>query len=135
MSVALVRLDAGQLEDLAELLAEKLPKGPPMSPLVGVAEVAAYLSVDASWVYAHAAELGVRRLGSGPKAALGFSLEEVDQRLSTCDEGRGSNSQKPAQTKPSRRRRARLLGTNVRLLPIRGQKVPENGAAASPAPA
>ena len=43
MSVALVRLDAGQLEDLAELLAEKLPKGPPMSPLVGVAEVAAYL--------------------------------------------------------------------------------------------
>lgn len=122
-----LRLDTGQLEELAELLAEKLSNAPRLRPLVGVSEVATYLSVDASWVYAHAAELGVRRLGSGPKAALRFSLAEVDEKLTACPVGRESNGPKLAPIKASRRRRPAGLGTNVRLLPIRGQKVPENG--------
>ena len=42
--------------------------------LVRVAHLAAVLDVDVSYVYAHAAELGALRLGSGPKAPLRFDL-------------------------------------------------------------
>jgi hypothetical protein len=42
------------------------------SALVDASAVAAYLDVDRSWVYEHADELGVRRLGSDPRAQLAF---------------------------------------------------------------
>jgi hypothetical protein len=54
---------------------------PPAGHLVDARSLAAYLGVGVSWVYEHADELGARRLGSGPKARLRFSLEEVDERL------------------------------------------------------
>ena len=90
--------------------------------LVDVKTVAAYLAVDRSWVYEHADELGARRLGSGPKARLRFSLAEVDERLSTCSDSRGGKSSVPAQPVASRRRTRRPLGTTVDLLPIRGER-------------
>ena len=37
-------------------------------------ELAAWLRVDRAYVYEHAAELGVFRLGSGPRARLRFDL-------------------------------------------------------------
>jgi hypothetical protein len=92
-----------------------------VSQLVDAAAVAAYLGVTPGWVYEHKEELGARRLGTGPKARLRFSLEEVDRRL-TCSESRGSEGDEEPVTKPSRRRRAsRDMGTNVALLPIRGR--------------
>lgn len=84
--------------------------------LVDVAAVAAYLNVDRSWVYAHADELGARRLGSGPKARLRFSLEDVDAAV-TCSGNRGSDESLSG----SRRRRRPSAGTSVPLLPIRGR--------------
>lgn len=51
--------------------------------LVDVKTVAAYLGVSVDYVYGHAAELRARRLGTGPKARLRFSLADVDDAL-TC---------------------------------------------------
>jgi hypothetical protein len=85
--------------------------------LVTPAELADYLSVDRSWVYANADRLGVRRLGSGPRARLRFSIADVDERLTACSAGRAD----PASPAESCRRRSRRSGTNVDLLPIRGR--------------
>jgi hypothetical protein len=113
-----IRLDPEQLERLAELVAENLRQR--STRLVTAREVAEHLSVDEGYVYEHAAELGVRRLGEGPKARLRFSLVEVDERLSACSVVRGSIVPESSAGAAIRRRRRRSLGTGVDLLPIRG---------------
>jgi hypothetical protein len=48
----------------ANLIAEQLRDSRALDErLVGVAELVRYLALDASWVYAHANELGARRHG------------------------------------------------------------------------
>jgi hypothetical protein len=89
-------------------------------PLVDVKATAAYLGVNASFVCEHAEELGARRLGSGPKARLCFSLAEVDERLNVCSSGRRSSEADLASQAVSRPRRRRSLGGDVPLPPIRG---------------
>jgi hypothetical protein len=49
--------------------------------LLTAAEVADRFSVDRSWVYAHARELGVVRLGRGPRPRLRFDPGVIAQRL------------------------------------------------------
>jgi hypothetical protein len=49
--------------------------------MLTAAQVAARFNVDRGWVYAHAAELGVVRLGEGPRARLRFDPAVVAQRL------------------------------------------------------
>jgi hypothetical protein len=88
---------------------------------VDAATVAEYLSIDRSWVYEHADELDARKLGTGPRARLRFSLARVDEYLNACSVGRQSASPEPAPQAPLRRRRRQALGTNVALLPIRGR--------------
>lgn len=98
-------------------------------PLVGVRELAKYLSVNPSWVYEHADDLGARRLGDGRRARLRFSIAEVDARLSACSSGRrsgapddGPERASQAGSRPRARTRKRgRLGTSVELLPIRGR--------------
>lgn len=48
------------------------------------AQVAARFNVERSWVYAHADELGVVRLGDGPRPRLRFDAAVVAQRLATA---------------------------------------------------
>ena len=62
-----IRLDPGELEQLAELVAESL--GRRSARLVTAREVAEHLSVDESYVYEHAAELGARRLGESERSS------------------------------------------------------------------
>jgi hypothetical protein len=91
--------------------------------LVDAETVARYLDVERDWVYQHAVELGARRLGTGPKARLRFSLPELDERLRTCSLGRRSREGAEPESKPIRRRRAReALGTGAPLLPIHGRE-------------
>src|SRR5262249_10023437 len=113
--------EADVLEQLAELIVERLRRMPPRR-LLTVAEVADYLAVDTSFVYMHADELGAERLGSGPKAPLRFRLEKVDHGLNSCCSSRGSLAEEAPAT-PRKRRRVRdsASGTSVRLLPIRAQ--------------
>jgi hypothetical protein len=48
---------------------------------VGARELAEELGVSLDYVYAHAAELGGVRLGSGPKARIRFDLDRARQAL------------------------------------------------------
>jgi hypothetical protein len=100
----------------SELLAVRPAQG-----LVDAAAVADFLGVERSWVYEHADELGARRLGSGPRARLRFSIAEVDERLTACYEGRESRAVDHAPLAALRPRRRRRMGTSVELLPVRGR--------------
>jgi len=89
--------------------------------LVDAQGLADYLGVTRAYVYEHAPELGARRLGSGPRARLRFSLADVDAALSSCSMSRGSEPPASRAAGPIRRRRRTAdLGTSVELLPIRG---------------
>jgi hypothetical protein len=119
------RLAPDQLEELADLVADRIRGGGGAHEvaLVDVATVAGYLGVDADWVYAHASELGARRLGTGARPRLRFSLTEVDERLTTCPTGRESKS--PASGAVERKahlRRRTSSGSGVELLPIRARR-------------
>lgn len=88
--------------------------------LVDAAAVAAYLGVSIGYVYEHADELGARRLGTGPRARLRFSLADVDERLTSCTPNRKSDRRDPSAQAASASGRRRRTGTQVKLLPIRG---------------
>lgn len=90
------------------------------APLVDATTLAEYLGVERSYVYEHAADLGARRLGTGPRARLRFSLEEVDESLSACYESRKSRPAEHAPQAAPRARRRRPMGTGVELLPVKG---------------
>ena len=83
-----VRLAAETIAALGAIVAEALGRAeeaaeeqPPPPRQLTAAEVAEWWGVERSWVYDHAAELGVRRLGSGPRPRLRFDPEEVAERL------------------------------------------------------
>ena len=53
-----------QSQPVSPQIAPRLAETAALPRLVDAGELAAYLGVDRSWVYAHAEELGARRLGS-----------------------------------------------------------------------
>jgi hypothetical protein len=79
----------------------------PAGGMLSAAQVAARFNVDRSWVYAHAEELGVVRLGDGPRPRLRFDPSIVSQRL-IATRGRTSSA-----------RPSIALGPDVSLLPIK----------------
>lgn len=94
---------------VAELLADRIPPA-----LLDAQQVARYLGTDVQFVYEHAAQLGGRRLGDGPKARIRFRLAGVEAALTpiaadpppAATYGRPPKSTKAASAAP--------------LLPIRG---------------
>ena len=78
-----VRLAPESVEALARCLAELLVPSRPSVPrrLLTATEVSEWWGVERSWVYAHADDLGVRRLGAGPRPRLRFDHDEVAERL------------------------------------------------------
>lgn len=113
-----LRLEDAQLELLADLVAERLAKA--VRPgLVDADAIAALLSVERDWVYEHAADLGVVKLGAGPKARLRFDADVVLERLNSCSAGRRSSAPDARDSRPSKRRQATRKGTDPPLLPIR----------------
>jgi hypothetical protein len=125
MTEQFVVLDEDQLERLAELVAVKFRALPSQEEqLVDVGTVARYLGVDPAWVYAHADEPGARRLGSGARPRLRFSLREVSAKL----------AQRPPVTEPklrakaprprprTRQKRQSRTESDVDLLPIRDRR-------------
>jgi hypothetical protein len=57
--------------------------------LADAAEVARRLRVHENWVYAHADELGVIRLGDGDRARLRFDLGRVARAIGVTESERG----------------------------------------------
>jgi hypothetical protein len=82
------------------------------------AELAEWLNVKPSWVYEHAEELGVLRLGTGPRARLRFDVDGVRKAIS-CSACSESDAPDPAPAREKRQRRRAGKGTSVPLLPIR----------------
>lgn len=83
-------LSAGDIEAIADATATRLAEivraGPATFGLVDARQLAHELAVSLDYVYAHAAELGGMRLGSGPKARIRFDLDHARQAL---EAGRG----------------------------------------------
>jgi len=79
-----VRLAPSDVEMLARRVAELVrPPRAARAPrrLTTAAEVAEWWGVERSWVYAHAEELGARRIGSGERPRLRFDPDEVRERI------------------------------------------------------
>jgi hypothetical protein len=74
-----VRLDPGEAERIAALVAEAVRREPP-ARFLDAAATARMLSVERDWVYEHAEELGGVRLG-GPRGRLRFDRRTVCDRL------------------------------------------------------
>jgi hypothetical protein len=107
------RLTQADVEAIAECVVEQMREvlGPQLwFGLADAAEVARRLRVHENWVYAHAGELGVIRLGEGEKARLRFDLERVAKTLG-IEPG-------PRRRGPGRPRRHRLP-EGVKLLEAR----------------
>jgi hypothetical protein len=91
----------------------------PTEAWVTAREVAEHLGVETNYVYGHAAKLGARRLGTGPKARLRFRLALVEESLLPVAQPAGE----PHRLHPPRRRSAsRTTHTHVPLLPIRSRR-------------
>ncbi len=99
-----MNLSAADVEAIAEATARKLAefigeRGKTFG-LVGPRELAEGLGVSLDYVYAHAAELGAMRLGSGPKAPIRFDLDRARQSL----EARRTDSRRPGRPRRGLRR-------------------------------
>lgn len=102
-------------EAIADVLAERglvVYAGPGASARVlSAREVSQLLGRSAPWVYAHATELGAIRMGSGPKARIGFDLATIEQWK------RDNQVRPPQARKPPRRRRRTTVSHTANLIP------------------
>jgi hypothetical protein len=73
-------LDPASIRAIAREVAQVLARGD-ADQLLTASEVATRFKVDRSWVYAHADELGVIRLGDGPRPRLRFDPAVVARHL------------------------------------------------------
>jgi hypothetical protein len=92
-----VTIDADDVKAIARRVAELVGQ---LSRLVDAQSVAAAVDVEREWVYAHARELGVVRLGPGPKARMRFHLTVVRERITAL-----AQVNPPAAPEPRRRQR------------------------------
>jgi hypothetical protein len=75
------RLDADDIGAIARQVAELLARCGAAPRYLDTAAVARMLGCSGEWVRDHAAELGAVRLGDGPKGALRFDVERVEEAL------------------------------------------------------
>jgi hypothetical protein len=79
-------LDHEDIEAIAERAAHRVVQllqrpGPGPFQLLEPKQLARALNVSLAYVYAHAADLGVMRLGDGPKARLRFDLQTAQAAM------------------------------------------------------
>jgi hypothetical protein len=109
------------VDAITERIAELLHPQPTHPRLVDATTVAAALGVSRDCVYAHAAELGGERIGSGPRGRLRFDLDQALAAWTACSHSKESHTPKPpAPTGGPVRRHRQRMGSGPELLPIRG---------------
>jgi hypothetical protein len=122
-----VSLSDAQLDVLADRVAERLQGAqdascPSEAPrLVDARAVAQALQISRDTVYAHAEQLGGRRVGAGPKGRLRFDLGVALAAWRAQPAAQDPRGAPPAGRAPVARRRRR--GRTEGLLPIRGRGV------------
>ena len=97
----LLAFDVGELEAVAQRLAELVAYAPRTVGLVDAQDLAEQLGVDRDWVYANAERLGAIRLGTGPRARLRFDVEQAREALAA-----GNVSNQPTRSEPPKCRRS-----------------------------
>lgn len=102
----------------------------PTRRTVDAATLATHLGVTRGFVYEHADQLGVVRIGNGPRPRLRFDLDQALEAWNACSSRKGSEGQNPPSRRRSRRAPRYRTGTGVELLPIRGDSGPFRGAGA-----
>jgi hypothetical protein len=105
-----VTLDPVSVEAIAQRVAELIRADDAAGEWIDAAEVARRFNVSRDYVYAHAAELGARPLGDGPRARLRFDPAQVATALAPRPHPRTD----PMRAKPRPRRHS----SEVDLLPI-----------------
>ena len=102
-------LSEADIEAVAARVVDLLRSSSANVELVDAAEIARRFGVSRDFVYEHANDFGVVRLGESPKARLRFNPAKVRELLDATDQ--------PAPSKrPPRRKRQRS-----NLLPVRGR--------------
>jgi hypothetical protein len=120
-----VKLTPSEIDAIVSRVAELLRSAPAARParsmprLMTAAEIARWCGVERSWVYAHAEQLGARRIGTGERPRLRFDPAEVSERIaalngSQTSSGRGSTAIASDSRNRSlpRRRRGIVVGQN-----------------------
>jgi hypothetical protein len=121
-----VSLTRETIGEVADAVAERLRADPPSdggSPVrwVTATQLARLIGRSPQWVREHAALLGAKRLGEGPRAPYLFNVPEAFDRLPSCQSNRESpRSDSPAKRSDQANRQRGAMGTTTDLLPIRG---------------
>lgn len=120
MASARIKLDPPTVEAIARRVVEILERrGLQNRELVDAAELARRFGIERSWVYSHAIELGAVKLGSGPKPRLRFDPQIAARVLRKADEE--TTADPPTRSGKRADRPSANGGSDVRLLPIRGE--------------
>lgn len=111
-----IKLAPETIEAISRRVVELLrPEVPARSELVDAAELARRLGIERSWIYSHAIELGVIKLGDGSRPRLRFDPRVAVERI------RERSRQDRDATRAPRRSPEPVEGANrPRLLPIKG---------------
>jgi hypothetical protein len=98
-----------EVDLVARRVAALLGRADRSPALLTAAEVATRFGVERAWVYAHAHELGVIRLGDGPRPRLRFDPAVVEQLLNPPPPGAApTTALLPIRTSRPRRSRRRV---------------------------
>ena len=132
--VTVVRLADETIDQLAERVADLLDaRGsvppardptPSGSGLLSASDVSRWWGVERGWVYQHADQLGVIRLGTGRRPRLRFDPERVRQAMGDplTDADRPSPRAARARRKPRVGGSCRSTSDSRELLPIHGEQ-------------
>lgn len=126
MASTRIKLDAETIDAIARRVVELLERhGLQRRELVDAAELARRFSIERSWVYSHAIELGAVKLGSGTKRRVRFDPQIAAKVLRKAG---GKSAADPPTN--SGERAGQPSASGVRLLPIRpqGEKGPPSAA-------
>jgi hypothetical protein len=120
MASARIKFDPETIETIARRVVELLERrGVRKRELVDAGELARRFGIERSWVYTHAIELGAVKLGGGAKPRLRFDPEVATRVLRKVD-GKPT-ADPPARSGKRAGQPPRRPGSEVRLLPVRGE--------------
>jgi hypothetical protein len=108
---------------VAERVVRLLGSRQPTEGLVDASVVAARLGVSRDWVYAHAAELGGRRIGEGSRGRLRFDLDQVLHAWRSDSKSEQAQANAPTPLRPAVARAGSVRAKREpELLPVRGAR-------------
>jgi hypothetical protein len=114
-----VELSPETIDAIAHRVVELLQESSPQpNKLLTAAELARHFGVSRDWVYEHANELGVIRLGEGNRGRLRFDMQVAAEAISARTR---TTTAQPTPTPKRRRGRPRKRpASSIPLIPYRG---------------